>query len=148
MPTYTDISYHIVFGTKNRTCALDKARREDLYRFIWGIIQKRDCHLYRIGGIEDHLHILTSLHPSVTLADLVKDIKTASSAWIKGQRVFPWFEHWQEGYGAFTVASEARPALIEYIKNQEQHHTAVSFVEEYKRLVESAHLQWDAKHLP
>jgi REP element-mobilizing transposase RayT len=99
MPTYTDITYHIVFGTKNRVPSLDKARRDDLYRFIWGVLKERDCHLYRIGGVEDHVHLLTSLHPSVPLADLVKEIKTASSAWIRGHQVFPLFDYWQEGYG-------------------------------------------------
>ena len=148
MATYTDITYHLVFGTKNRLRALDKARRDDLYRFIWGVIQERDCHLYRIGGVEDHVHILTSLHPSLALADLVKEIKTASSAWIKGQGVFPAFDHWQEGYGAFTVAAEARPALIDYIKGQEQHHAGESYVDELKRLVEWAHLVWKADYLP
>ena len=148
MPTYTDITYHIVFGTKNRVRALDKLRRDDLYRFIWGVIKERDCHLYRIGGIEDHVHILTSLHPSVALADLVKEIKTASSAWIKGQNAFPLFEHWQEGYGAFTVAAEARPALIAYIKDQERHHHGVDFVDEYREMVEAAHLNWKADYLP
>ena len=148
MATYTDITYHIVFGTKNRVRALDKARRDDLYRFIWGVLKERNCHLYRIGGIEDHLHILTSLHPSIALADLVKEIKTASSAWIKGKSVFPAFDYWQEGYGAFTVAAEARPALIEYIKNQEQHHQGVDFVDELRQIVEASHLDWKADYLP
>ena len=148
MPTYTDITYHIVFGTKNRVPSLDKARRDDLYRFIWGVIKERDSHLYRIGGIEDHVHILTSLHPSVALADLVKEIKTASSAWIRGQQVFPEFDYWQEGYGAFTVAAEARPALIDYIKNQEQRHAKKDFVTELRGLVEAAHLEWKENYLP
>lgn len=148
MPTYTDITYHIVFGTKNRERTLDKSRRDDLFRFIWGVVKARDCHLYRIGGVEDHVHILTSLHPSVALADLVKEIKTASSAWIKGQNVFPAFDHWQEGYGAFTVAAEARPALIEYIKTQERHHSEESYVDELQRMVETAHLEWKAEYLP
>ncbi len=148
MPTYTDINYHIVFGTKNRVRALDKKRREDLYKFIWGIIQERKCHLYRIGGIEDHLHILTSLHPSITLADLVKDIKVISANWIKGEKVFPFFEHWQEGYGAFTITADDRPALIEYIKNQEEHHRKETFAEELQRLVEAAHLEWKSEYLP
>jgi putative transposase len=128
--------------------ALDKAHRDDLYRFIWGVLQERNCHLYRIGGVEDHVHILTSLHPSLALADLVKEIKTASSAWIKGTASFPCFEHWQEGYGAFTVAGDAQPALIEYIKSQEQHHAKISFVDELKILVETAHLKWKADYLP
>jgi putative transposase len=122
MTTYTDINYHLVFGTKHRVPALEKSRRDDLYRFIWGLMKARNCHLYRIGGVEDHVHILTSLHPTVALADLIKEIKTASSSWIKGQRVFPQFENWQDGYGAFTVSAEARPGLIDYIKNQEAHH--------------------------
>jgi putative transposase len=148
MPTYTDITYHIVFGTKNRIRSLDKPHRDDLYRFIWGVLNERQCHLYRIGGIEDHIHILTSLHPSVALADLVKEIKTASSAWIKGQKFFPGFDYWQEGYGAFTVACEARAPLIEYIKKQEEHHRHLDFVDELKQMVEAAHLTWKAEYLP
>ena len=148
MATYTDITYHLVFATKNRVRALDRPRRDDLYAFIWGILKERDCHLYRIGGIEDHVHILTSLHPTIALASLVKEIKTASSAWIKGQHVFPAFEHWQEGYGAFTVGADARPGLIDYIKNQEAHHQARNFVEELKAMVESAHLAWKPDFLP
>ena len=99
MSTYTDITYHLVFATKNRVRSLDKPRRDELYRFVWGVLKERNCHLYRIGGIEDHIHILSSLHPTVALANLVKEIKTASSAWIKGRQVFPSFDYWQEGYG-------------------------------------------------
>jgi putative transposase len=148
MTTYTDITYHLVFGTKHRVRALDKARRDDLYRFIWGMMEERRCHLYRIGGVEDHIHILTSLHPTLALSDLIKEIKTATSAWIKGGQVFPTFEHWQDGYGAFTVAADARPALIEYIKNQEAHHQGTEFVDELKQMVEAAHLEWKADYLP
>jgi REP element-mobilizing transposase RayT len=119
-----------------------------LYRFIWGVLKERDCHLYRIGGVEDHVHLLTSLHPSVPLADLVKEIKTASSAWIRGHQVFPLFDYWQEGYGAFTVAAEARPALIDYIKSQEQHHAKRDFVAELRSMVEAAHLDWKEDYLP
>ncbi|MDB6119484.1 MAG: transposase [Verrucomicrobiaceae bacterium] len=148
MTTYTDITYHIVFATKHRVRALDKARRDELFRFMWGVVKERHCHLYRIGGVEDHVHILTSLHPTVALADLIKEIKTASSAWIKGGKVLPFFEHWQEGYAAFTVAADDRPALIGYIKNQEEHHKMHPFGDELKALVEAAHLEWKAEYLP
>lgn len=148
MATYTDITYHIVFATKHRVRALDKVRRDDLFRFIWGVLKERHCHAYRIGGVEDHVHILTSLHPTVALADLVKEIKTASSGWIKGERAFPLFEHWQDGYGAFTVAAEARPALIDYIKCQEAHHQTQGFVEELRAMVEASHLDWKPDYLP
>ncbi len=148
MSTYTDITYHLVFATKNRVRSLDKPRRDELYRFIWGVLKERTCHLYRIGGIEDHIHILSSLHPTVALANLVKEIKTASSAWIKGRQVFPAFDYWQEGYGAFTVAADARPGLIAYIREQETHHQREEFVDELKRMVEAVHLEWQPDHLP
>jgi len=78
MSTHTAISYHIVFSTKKRT-PLRRERREDLFRCIWGIIKNRHSHLYRINGVEDHLHILSSLHPTVSLADFVKEVKTRSA---------------------------------------------------------------------
>ena len=76
------------------------------------------------------MHLLTSLHPTVALADLVRDIKTASATWIKGEKVFPAFDHWQDGYAAFTVAAQARPGLIKYIQNQEAHHQTREFAVE------------------
>jgi REP element-mobilizing transposase RayT len=137
-----------VFATKHREPVLDKPHRDDLYRLMWECIGKRRCHLYRIGGIEDHVHILTSIHPTVSLADLVKEIKTASSAWIKGQGVFPKFKHWQDGYGAFTHRNDDRHELIEYIRKQEEHHKNISFLEEYQSLVEKAGLEWNAEYVP
>jgi REP element-mobilizing transposase RayT len=83
MATYTQIIYHIVFATKHRERVLNKARREDLFRYLWGIVKNHESHLFRINGIEDHVHILTSLHPTVSLADFVKAIKAGSSKWIK-----------------------------------------------------------------
>lgn len=146
MSTYTQILYHIVFATKNREPVLRKDRREDLYKYVWGIIQKRDCHLYRIGGIEDHIHILCSLHPSIALADLVKEIKVATSGWIKENKVFPHFGHWQNGYGAFTCSIESRERIIEYIKRQEQHHAQESAPDELRRLLAEAHIDYDQKY--
>jgi len=79
MSTYTQIFYQIVFTTKGREHALTKPNREELYKYIWGILKNKNCHLYRIGGITDHIHIVTSLHPFISLASLIKDIKLASS---------------------------------------------------------------------
>jgi putative transposase len=102
MSTYTQITYHLVFATKNRTPVLHKNYRPELFAFIYGVLKNRNCHTFRINGVEDHLHILTTLHPSISLANLVKEIKTSSSAWMKSRKGFEAFEHWQEGYGAFT----------------------------------------------
>ena len=147
MATYTQIYYHLVFSTKERTPALTPDRREDLFRYIWGIIKNKNSHLYRINGVEDHVHILTSLHPTVALADLIKDIKVASSLWIKEEKAFPRFSHWQDGYGAFTHSSNEKDRLIEYIKGQEEHHKKVSFRDEFRRLLEEAGIEFDEKYL-
>jgi len=147
MSTYTAISYHIVFSTKDRTPALKGDRREDLFRYIWGIIKNRNGHLYRINGVEDHLHILTSLHPTVCLADFVKDIKTGSALWIKENAVFKLFSHWQEGYAAFTCSKDDLDGLIEYIKGQEERHRRTTFAEEYRKLLIEAGIEFDERYM-
>ena len=147
MSTYTQICYHIVFSTKGREPTLKASRRPDLFRYIWGIVKNRESHLYRINGAEEHVHILTGLHPSVSLASLVKDIKTGSSLWIKEENVFPTFSHWQDGYAAFTHSKHEIDGLIEYIKEQERHHRRTTFVEEYRKLLEEARIEFDERYM-
>ena len=147
MSTYAQIIYHIVFSTKHRGTTLLAERRRDLFAYIWGILKKNQCHLYRLNGVADHIHILTSLHPTVALAELVKDIKVASSTWIKTEAVFPMFDHWQDGYGAFTHSVKDKDALIEYIKNQEEHHRTETFADEYRRFLKDAGIEFDERYL-
>ncbi|MHB8521129.1 MAG: IS200/IS605 family transposase [Limisphaerales bacterium] len=147
MSTYTQIYYHIVFSTKERARVLLADQRENLFRYIWGILKNKDCHLYRINGVEDHLHILTSLHPTLCLADLVKDLKVSTSKWIKDNAVFPEFTHWQDGYGAFTVSQHDKNAVIEYIKDQQAHHLTVPFLDELRRLLVEAGIEFDERYL-
>ena len=115
---HTKLIYHIVFGTKYRRKVLTKDKRTDLFKFIWGILEKKKCHLYRMNGVEDHIHILTSMRTTMDVANLVKDIKVASHLWIEENEIFPEFIEWQVGYGAFTVSAYEKDGLIEYIKNQ------------------------------
>jgi REP element-mobilizing transposase RayT len=147
MSTYTQICYHIVFSTKGRQPTLTAARRSDLFRYMWGILKNRECHLYRINGAEDHVHVLTSLHPTVSLADLVKDIKTGSALWIKSESVFATFSNWQDGYGAFTQSQGEIAGLIEYIKGQEEHHCQTTFAEEYRKLLEDHGIEFDERYV-
>ena len=88
MSTYTQSLYQIVFATKNRGMDLSKDNRRTLYKYAWGLLKNKGCHLYQINGIEDHLHIATALHPSVALADLVKDLKLSCSRYIKDKNLF------------------------------------------------------------
>jgi putative transposase len=124
-----------------------KPNRDQLYKYIWGILQNKRCHLYRINGVEDHLHIVTHLHPSVALAGLIKDIKIASSLFIKEQSLFPDFISWQEGYGAFTYSIKERERLINYVKNQEEHHEKSSYKEEFIALLNEHGVAFDEKYL-
>ena len=147
MSTFTQIYYHIVFSTKNREPVLCADGREELFRYIWGIIRNKNSHIYRINAVEDHLHILSSLHPTVALADFIKDIKVASNGWIKERQPFPHFNSWQDGYGAFTASHADKDRLIEYIKNQQEHHRQETFLDEYRRLLKEAGIEFDEKYL-
>ena len=104
-------------------------------------------HLYRINGVEDHVHIFTSLHPTVCLAELIKDLKVASNEWIKEQKAFPGFTNWQDSYGAFTHSNNDKDRIIEYIKNQQEHHKQESFTDEFRRLLVEAGIEFDEKYL-
>lgn len=146
MSTYTQIYYHIVFSTKHRKPTLNSEHEDELYKYIWGIIKNKKCTLYRINGMPDHLHIFTSLHPTVRLSDLVKDIKVASNLWMKQNDLFPEFEEWQEGYGAFTYCIRDKEMIINYIKNQKKHHHAEDFESEYRRLLLENEIEFDEKY--
>lgn len=145
--TYTQLLYHIVFSTKNRQLALDTAHRQALFKYIWGIHKNLDCHLYRIGGVDDHIHILTHMPTTLCIADYVREIKTGSTHWIKEQKCFPLFEGWQDGYGAFTASFREKDDLIEYIKGQAEHQRRESYIEEYRRLLREAGIMFDEKYL-
>lgn len=118
MSTYTQILYHLVFATKDRRPVLSDSRRDDLFRYMTGVIKNSHCRPVWINGVKDHTHILLSLHPTVPLAGLLKDIKVASSVWVKQSHVFPNFAGWQEGYGVFTYSLRDEPDLILYLKGK------------------------------
>ena len=147
MSTYRQIFYQLVFGTKNRKPTIAKTHEEELYKYISGIIKNQNCKLYRINGIEDHIHIMSDLHPSLCLSDYVKEIKVASSLWMKEHGKFPNFEGWQDGYGAFTYSVREKDMIINYIKNQKEHHRSENFYAEYKRLLVENGIEFDEKYL-
>ncbi len=147
MSSYTQILYQIVFSTKNREKTLYESERDQLYSYIWGILKKKKCHLFRIGGVEDHLHIATHIHPMIAPSILVKDIKLATNKFIKEEKLFPRFDGWQDGYGAFTYTHSAKDELIEYVKNQVEHHKTISFKDEYKTLLKENGIDFNEKYL-
>jgi REP element-mobilizing transposase RayT len=147
MSTYTQLLYQIVFSTKNRIPSLEKSNRDKLYKYMWGVLKNKNCHLYRINGVEDHIHFITHIHPTVSVSKLVKDLKTSSNKFIRKENLFPRFEGWQNGYGAFSYSVNAKDRLIEYVKNQETHHKKFNFKEEYKRLLIEHGIEYDERYL-
>jgi REP element-mobilizing transposase RayT len=148
MSTYTQILYHIIFATKDRRPVLADGGRDELYRYMAGIIKNSHCKPVWTNGVKDHVHSLIGLHPTVALADLLKDVKVASSIWVKENHVFPNFAGWQEGYGAFTHSLREQPELIAYLKSQEEHHRRVTFEEEYRKLLADAGIEIDERYFP
>jgi putative transposase len=147
MSTYTQIIFHIVFSTKHREPNLLQSEKKRLFAFIHQLLTNKNCHLYRINGMEDHLHILTHIHTTMSVAALIKDIKLASSDFIYREGIFPKFKGWQDGYGAFSESIKAKERLMKYIKNQEDHHKKVTFLKEYQTLLEEYEIKFDPKYL-
>ena len=115
---------------------------------IAGILRNKNCHNYAVNGVEDHIHIVCHLNPTVALSDLVKDIKLGTSDLIKRKCLFPHFAGWQEGYGAFTYSFDARANVIGYVLNQEEHHRAKNFLDEYVDELGINGVDFNAKYLP
>ncbi len=147
MSTYTQILYQIIFGTKNHQSTLVKRDRDKLFKYFVGILKNKKCHPYIINGVENHLHILTHLHPTIALSSLVKDMKLASSNYIKEHVLFPQFDGWQEGYSAFTYTINEKERLIQYVKNQEEHHKRMSWKEELVALLEEHVVDYNEQYL-
>ena len=148
MSSYRQILYHIVFRTKNgeKTLPLDVC--DDLYKYIWGFIQNKNGFLYRINGMEDHIHILCDLHPAIALADYIRDLKTSTSIWLNKNSNFPHFRGWADGYAALTYSFNDKDTIITYIKNQREHHRIKTFTEELKEILTEQGITYDEKFFP
>ena len=104
MSSYRQHLYHIVFRTKHSMPTIKQDHVNELYAYITGIVKNKNGHLYRINGVENHIHVLTDMHPSIAPADFMREIKASSSLWMKNSMLFPSFIGWEEGYGSFTCS--------------------------------------------
>ena len=151
MGSYSLLNYHIVFGTKFRRDTIRDDFKDRFYEYIGGTIRNRKGHLIEIGGVEDHLHLLTSLPPTITVSDAVRDIKANASKWVNengdnNRNASDKFE-WQIGYGAFTVSYSQMDVVRAYIQNQKEHHRTKTFEEEYVALLKSHNIEFKREHL-
>jgi REP element-mobilizing transposase RayT len=120
--------------------------KEELYKYIAGIILKQNHKLIIINGTENHIHILIGYKPHQSLSDLVQDIKGGSSKWINDRKFTRNKFAWQEGYGAFSYSHSHLPKVINYIKNQENHHKKITFVDEYKAFLKFFDIEFNERY--
>ena len=136
-PTHTCNLVHCVFGTKDRANLI--AEPERLWQYVGGIARQKNVLLLAVSGTENYLHLLISLPPTMTLAEVVQDIKGNTSKWL-GPRFA-----WQEGYSAFSVSQSPRQRVIDYIDGQAEHHKKWSFEQEYLALLKKSGIAYDER---
>jgi REP element-mobilizing transposase RayT len=142
------IYLHIVFSTKHRRPFLhDEDLRDRLHAYLAGICRNLDSPSIQVGGVEDHVHILCYLGRTITVADLLRELKRDSSKWLKDQSADLGEFHWQDGYGAFSVSPSHVPQLTEYIRNQQEHHRTESYQDELLRLLQKYGIEYDEQYI-
>jgi len=145
--TYTNLQYHLVFSTKHRKEMILDGFQENLYSYIGGIIRSEKGKLINIGGTKNHVHILTIFSQSVTVSNMLQQIKGSSSKWLNEQSLVPYRFRWQTGYAAFTVSQSMVDIVSNYIDNQAAHHKKMTFKEEIIMLFEKHNIEYDEKYL-
>lgn len=145
--TYSQIYIHVVFSVKYRQPLISKTWKDDLFKYITGIITHKNQLLIAINGVEDHVHILISIKPDCILSDLVRDIKANSSRWINDKKLLNQVFRWQNGFGAFSIGRSDVDYLIKYITHQESHHSKKSFEQEYLNLLEENEIDFNMEYV-
>ena len=145
--THAHIVLHLVFSTKNRVPLIDKTVKDPLHAYLATVCREQGCHAYRVGGVEDHVHIATTLSRTMTVAKLIEHLKSSSSSWMKSQGNAYTAFYWQGGYGAFSVSPKDLDALIRYIEGQEEHHRTKTFQEEYLQFLKQYNIPYDPKYI-
>ena len=145
--TYTQLYVQVVFAVKHRQSLISTKWEDDLYRYMTGIISNQNQKLMIINGMPDHVHILIGLKPNCNLSDLIRDIKSCSTKWINDQQLVKGKFSWQNGFGAFTIGQSQIPRVVNYIRNQKEHHRTKSFMKEYKQFLSAYDIQYNDRYI-
>jgi putative transposase len=137
---------HVIFSTKERRPMIRPEIEQNLHAYIAAVSRDMGCHPYRVGGIDDHVHIVTTLSRTVTIAQLVEKLKTSSSAWMKRPSDDLKDFYWQIGYGSFSVSPKDLDAVVHYVATQREHHHKESFQDEFRRFCESYGVEMDERY--
>jgi putative transposase len=145
--TFSQIYIHIVFAVKGRENLISNLWRDELHKYIAGIIRNKEQKPIIIGGMADHIHALIGLRPAMPISDLVRDIKNNSSKFINDRKLVNGRFSWQEGYGGFSYSHSDVESVYNYILNQENHHRGKTFKDEYSDLLREYEIKYDEKYL-
>lgn len=145
--TYSQIYIHLVFSVKARQHLILDDWKDELYKYMCGIVNAKNQKVYAIGGMPDHVHVLLSMKPDMSLSELVKIIKANSSKWLNEKDWVVGKFYWQEGFGAFSCSQSQLDRVIQYINNQKQHHQKRSFKDEYLDLLQKHEITYNEDYL-
>jgi REP element-mobilizing transposase RayT len=145
--TYTQLHHQFVFATKFRDASIHKSWREDLHKYITGIVQNHKHKMLQINSMPDHIHMLIGMRPHQSVSQLLQMVKEDSSKWIKQNRLCSRQFTWQDGYGAFSYSKSQVDNVILYIQHQQEHHRFKSFREEYISMLNEAGIEYDERYI-
>ena len=145
--TYTQINIHCVFAVKGRENIITKIFRDDLHKYMSGILRNDNAYPLAVGGWKDHVHVFFELNPNLKIADIMRMLKATSSKWINDTKMVKGKFQWQEGYGAFSHSRSQRNDVINYIMKQEEHHGKKTFREEYLELLKKFEIEFKEEYL-
>lgn len=140
--TFTQCYFHLVFAVRNRDALIRKSWKDELERYITGIVQNHKHKLLAINSMPDHIHIFIGYNVNHLIPDLVEEIKTSSNAWVKSKNFSKFKFEWQKGYGVFSHAHSQIDFVVKYIGNQETHHQKKSFKEEYLEILKKNEIKF------
>ena len=145
--TYTQFYAHLVFAVKNRNSLIKRQWKDDLEKYITGIVQNHKHKMLAIGSMPDHIHIFIGYNVNHLIPDLVEEIKTSTNEWIKQNNLSRFRFEWQKGYGAFSHSRSQIDAVVKYVLNQEKHHIKTDFRTEYLEILRKNDIHFNDDYL-
>ena len=145
--TYTQIYIHVIFAVQGRQSLIPRERKEELYKYITGIVRNRGQKLIAVNGMTDHAHAFVGMKPTIALSDLVRDVKAGSSGFVNEKGWLRGKFRWQEGFGAFSHSHSEIDRIVRYIQRQEEHHRKKTFREEYLLMLKDFAVEYQDKYL-
>lgn len=145
--TFSQIYLQFVFAVKGRDCLIPKEHKEELHKYMTGLVQNRKAKMLAVHCMPDHTHLFVGFKPSVLIADFIKEIKVESNEFVNQKKWVKGKFSWQEGYGVFSYSQSHIGRVVKYVLNQEAHHYKQSFRQEYHELLEKFKISFEEKYL-